>query len=160
MNYLVLHNNVKILAFMCWKWGYGAGDMAGTIRAQYPATIRPIRINCTGRVTPSLMMRAIGKGADGIMIAGWYPGECDYETGNLVAERNVNYVKDILKTTGISPERIQMFYCSAAEGQRFQTEVSRISEIIENLGSNPFKDSLISNKEAKNSKEEKKKKTD
>ncbi len=40
------------------------------IRAQYPATIRPIRINCTGRVTPSLMMRAIGKGADGIMIAG------------------------------------------------------------------------------------------
>ncbi len=53
-----------------------------------------------------------------------------------------------------------MFYCSAAEGQRFQMEVSRISEIIENLGSNPFKDSLSSNKEAKNSKEEKKKKTD
>lgn len=44
--------------------------MAGTIRAQYPATLRPIRINCTGRVTPSLMMRALGKGADGIAIGG------------------------------------------------------------------------------------------
>ncbi|MBY9008220.1 MAG: hydrogenase iron-sulfur subunit [Candidatus Lokiarchaeota archaeon] len=44
--------------------------MAGTIRAQYPPTIRPIRINCTGRVTPSLMIRAISKGADGIIIAG------------------------------------------------------------------------------------------
>jgi len=43
--------------------------MAGTIRAQYPATLRPIRINCSGRVTPSLMMRAIGKGTDGIVIA-------------------------------------------------------------------------------------------
>jgi coenzyme F420-reducing hydrogenase delta subunit len=42
--------------------------MAGTIRAQYPATLRPVRINCTGRVTPSLMMRAIGKGADGVVI--------------------------------------------------------------------------------------------
>jgi coenzyme F420-reducing hydrogenase delta subunit len=44
--------------------------MAGTMRAQYPASIRPIRMNCTGRVTPSLMMRALGKGADGIILAG------------------------------------------------------------------------------------------
>jgi coenzyme F420-reducing hydrogenase delta subunit len=44
--------------------------MAGTIRADYPATIRPIRINCTGRVTPNLIMRAIGKGADGVILSG------------------------------------------------------------------------------------------
>jgi len=43
--------------------------MAGTIRAQYPATLRPVRINCTGRVTPSLMMRVIGKGGDGVILA-------------------------------------------------------------------------------------------
>ena len=42
--------------------------MAGTIRAQYPATIRPIRVNCSGRITPSLMARAIGKGADGVLV--------------------------------------------------------------------------------------------
>lgn len=105
-------------------------------------------------------MRAIGKGADGVMIAGWYRGECDYETGNLVAERNVEYVKNILKATGISPERIQMVHCSAAEGQRFQNEVIRISEIIENLGSNPLKESLSSQPEAKDSKNHKKSKTE
>ena len=152
-----LENSKKILAFMCWKWGYGAGDMAGTIRAQYPSTIRPIRINCTGRVTPSLMMRAIGKGADGVIVAGWYEGECDYETGNLVAAKNVEYTKEILKTAGISPERIQMFHCSAAEGQRFQEEVTRISEIIEKLGSNPMKESKSLEKEQ--NKTEKTKKT-
>jgi len=141
---MVTENNIKILAFMCWKWGYGAGDMAGTIRAQYPATIRPIRINCTGRVTPSLMMRAIGKGADGVLVAGWYEGECDYETGNLVAAKNVEFTKEVLKVAGISPERIQMFHCSAAEGQKFQEEVTRVSEIIENLGKNPLKESLKS----------------
>ena len=139
------NNDVKILAFLCWKWGYGAGDMAGIIRAQYPATLRPVRINCTGRVTPSLMMRAIGKGADGVVIGAWYRGECDYETGNLVAERNVQYVKEILKITGISPERVQMFHCSAAEGQKFQEEATRISELIKNLGNNPIKDSVKSN---------------
>ena len=139
-------DQVKILAFMCWKWGYGAGDMAGTIRAQYPATLRPVRINCTGRVTPSLMMRAIGKGADGVVIGAWYQGECDYETGNLIAERNVGYVKEILKTTGISPERVQMFHCSAAEGQKFQVEATRISDLIESLGQNPVKKRLKSDK--------------
>jgi coenzyme F420-reducing hydrogenase delta subunit len=33
-----------------------------------------------------------------------------------------------------------MFYCSAAEGQRFQEEVTRISNEISELGSNPFKE--------------------
>ena len=155
---MVTENHSKILAFMCWKWGYGAGDMAGTIRAQYPATVRPIRINCTGRVTPSLMMRAIGKGADGIIVAGWYPGECDYETGNIVAAKNVKYTKEILKTAGMSPERIQLFSCSAAEGQRFQEEVTRVSKIIEDLGSNPIKESIRSEKIEKDSKDVKKKK--
>ena len=153
-------NNIKIIAFLCWKWGYGAGDMAGTIRAQYPATIRPIRINCTGRVTPSLIMRAIGKGADGVIVSGWYPGECDYETGNLVAERNVNYVREILKTSGVSPERVHMFHCSAAEGQRFQEEVTRISNIIEKLGKNPFKGISTPKKESKKSSKNEKLKTD
>jgi F420-non-reducing hydrogenase iron-sulfur subunit len=152
---MAIQDKIKILAFMCWKWGYGAGDMAGTIRAQYPATIRPIRINCTGRVTPSLMMRAIGKGADGIIVAGWYEGECDYETGNLVAAKNVKYTREILNTAGVSPERIQMFHCSAAEGQKFQEEMTRVSKIIEELGSNPIKESIKVEKTKENIKEEK-----
>ena len=150
--------NIKIIAFLCWKWGYGAGDMAGTIRAQYPSTLRPVRVNCTGRVTPSLIMRAIGSGVDGVAVVGWYHGECDYETGNLVAERNVQYVKEILKTTGISPERVQMFHCSAAEGQRFQNEAMRISELITNLGNNPIKENLTATEKNKNVNDKKKKK--
>lgn len=56
-----------------------------------------------------------------------------------MADRNVEYTREILKTMGISPERIQMFHCSAAEGQRFQNESIRISGIIEKLGNNPLK---------------------
>ena len=56
----------------------------------------------------------------------------------------MEFTKEVLKTAGISPERIQMFHCSAAEGQKFQEEVTRVSEIIENLGKNPLKESLNS----------------
>ena len=50
-----------------------------------------------------------------------------------------------------------MFNCSAAEGQKFQEEVIRVSGIIENLGTNPIKESLIKEGEKKDSKEKKKK---
>ena len=56
----------------------------------------------------------------------------------------MEFTKEVLKATGISPERIQMFHCSAAEGQRFQEEVTRVSEIIEDLGKNPLKKFLNS----------------
>ncbi len=74
-----------------------------------------------------------------------------------MAAKNVEYTKEILKTAGVAPERIQMFSCSAAEGQKFQEEVIRVTEIIENLGTNPIKDSLIKEAAKKDSEEKKKK---
>ncbi len=52
-----------------------------------------------------------------------------------------------------------MFHCSSAEGQIFQEEMIRISEIIENLGSNSIKESLLLEKN-KDSNGQKKKKTE
>ncbi|NHJ19616.1 MAG: hydrogenase iron-sulfur subunit [Candidatus Lokiarchaeota archaeon] len=44
--------------------------MAGTIRAQYPLSIRVVLVPCTGRVDPDTVMRSFGRGADGVMIIG------------------------------------------------------------------------------------------
>ncbi|NHJ23277.1 MAG: hypothetical protein EAX89_01790 [Candidatus Lokiarchaeota archaeon] len=40
-----------------------------------------------------------------------------------------------------------MFHCSAAEGQKFQEEMTRVSKIIEELGNNPIKESIKLEKE-------------
>jgi len=48
----------------------------------------------------------------------------------------------------MDPDRVQMFHCSAAEGQKFQQEVTRVSNIIEHIGINPIKMS-DSNNESK-----------
>jgi len=44
--------------------------MAGTIRAQYPVSLRSVLVPCTGRVGADVVMRAFGKGADGVLIVG------------------------------------------------------------------------------------------
>ena len=135
------NSEFKILAFLCWKWGYGSSDMAGTIRAQYPTSIRTILVPCTGRVSTDDIMRAFGKGADGILIVGWYPNECDYGTGNFFALRQVEFVKEILQTTGIQPNRIRMAYCSSAEGQKYQKLAIEFDKEIKSIGHNPFRNS-------------------
>jgi len=131
--------DIKIIAFLCWKWGYGSADMAGTIRAQYPLSIRVVLVPCSGRIGSDMVMRSFGRGADGVMIVGWYPKECDYETGNYVAYRQVEYLKEVLKSMGLSEERIMFGYCTAAEGQKFQQEVIKFDKLIQKLGPSPLK---------------------
>ena len=131
--------DIKIVAFLCWKWGYGSADMAGTIRAQYPISIRVVLVPCSGRIGSDMVMRSFGRGADGVMIVGWYPKECDYETGNYVAYRQVEYLKEVLKSMGLEEERIMFGYCTAAEGQKFQQEAIKFDKLIRELGPSPLK---------------------
>jgi len=141
--------DIKIIAFLCLKWGYGAADMAGTIRAQYPLSIRVVLVPCSGRIGSDMVMRSFGRGADGVMIIGWYPKECDYETGNYVAKRSSEYLKEVLKAMGLSEERIMFGYCTAAEGQKFQQEAIKFDKIIQKLGPSPLKTKSTPTKKAK-----------
>ena len=128
------NNDIKILAFLCLKWGYGGADMAGTIRAQYPTSLRTVLVPCTGRVGADIVMRAFGRGADGVIIVGWYPGECDYENGNYFAYRSVEYLSEVIKSVGINPKRLKMAYCSSAEGAKFQKLAIEFDKEIRELG--------------------------
>ena len=49
-----------------------------------------------------------------------------------------------------------MFHCSAAEGQKFQEEATRITKLIENLSKNLIKESNRKSKESKDSEGKKK----
>ena len=133
------NDDIKIMVFACWKWGYGGADMAGTIRAQYPTSLRTMLVPCTGRIDSDLVMRAFGRGADGVLIIGWYPKECDYETGNYFTYRLVEYLKEVLKVVGLEPERLRMGFCTSADGQKFQLTAIEFDKKIKKLGPNPLR---------------------
>ncbi|MBA3028559.1 MAG: hydrogenase iron-sulfur subunit [Proteobacteria bacterium] len=60
----------KIAAFLCNWCSYGAADLAGVSRFQYPPNIRVIRIPCTGRMSPKFILSAFMNGADGVWVSG------------------------------------------------------------------------------------------
>jgi F420-non-reducing hydrogenase iron-sulfur subunit len=109
----------NIIAYCC-KWcSYAAADLAGNMRIQYPPEIKIVRVPCTGRVDILHLIRTFEYGADGVFISGCLRGDCHYLTGNFKAAKRVEHVKQVLESIGIEPERLEMYYNSAAMGPQF-----------------------------------------
>ncbi|OHD74855.1 MAG: methyl-viologen-reducing hydrogenase subunit delta, partial [Spirochaetes bacterium RBG_13_68_11] len=95
----------KIVAFLCTWCSYAGADLAGVSRLQYPPNIRVVRVPCSGRINPLFILAALQNGADGVLVSGCHPGDCHYLSGNLVARRKFNTIKDLLAYVGIEPGR-------------------------------------------------------
>ncbi len=126
----------KILGFLCNWCSYAGADLAGTSRIQYPANIRIMRVPCSGRVNPFLIIKALTDGWDGVVISGCHPGDCHYISGNLVARRRFAILNDLLEFFGIEPGRVNFMWASAAEGERFATLVAKATERVKAIGPN------------------------
>ncbi|SMC26009.1 Methyl-viologen-reducing hydrogenase, delta subunit [Desulfacinum hydrothermale DSM 13146] len=59
-----------IIGFLCNWCAYAGADLAGVSRLQYPPNMRPIRVMCSGMVHPDLVVNALSKGADGVLVMG------------------------------------------------------------------------------------------
>jgi F420-non-reducing hydrogenase iron-sulfur subunit len=130
----------KILAFCCNWCAYAGADLAGVSRLQMPTDVRVIRVMCSGRVPPELIIRALANGLDGVMVLGCHPGECHYSEGNYLTRRRAHVLKRLLDYIGIEPERFQLRWVSAAEGAKFSAVVKETTDKIKALGPNKWVD--------------------
>lgn len=108
--------------------------MAGTSRMSYPSNIRIIRVPCSGRVDPILLIKCFQQGADGVLVSGCHPGDCHYNEGNYHARRKFALLCDFLDYVGIGKERLRIEWVSASEGQRFVDKVSNFTKEMAKLG--------------------------
>jgi F420-non-reducing hydrogenase iron-sulfur subunit len=124
----------KIVGFLC-KWcAYTGADLAGTSRIKYPPNVTPIRVMCSGRVDPVLVMKALSSGADGVLIAGCHPGDCHYTSGNVKTIRRFKLLQRMLTQFGIERDRVRLEWVSASEGERYARVVENMTETLRTLG--------------------------
>lgn len=123
-----------ILGFLCNWCSYACADLAGVSRFQYPPNVRVIRVMCSGRIDPTIVLEAFIRGLDGVMVLGCHFGDCHYMTGNYYTERRMKTTKNVLESVGLSPERLLVDWLSAAEGERFATLVKDFTERMRKLG--------------------------
>ena len=60
----------EIVAFCCHYCAYAAADLAGSMRLEYPTSIKVIELPCSGKLDVLYVLRAFEDGADGVMVAG------------------------------------------------------------------------------------------
>jgi F420-non-reducing hydrogenase small subunit len=124
----------RIVAFLCEWCAYAAADKAGSSHQQYPQTLLAVRVPCSGRVEPAMVLQAFREGADGVLVGGCHPGDCHHVDGNLRAAARLTLLGRALEQAGISPERLRVEWVGAAEGPRFAEVATRMTAELEALG--------------------------
>jgi F420-non-reducing hydrogenase iron-sulfur subunit len=132
----------KIVGFCCNWCTYGGADTAGVGRMQYPPSIRIIRVMCSGRIEPSLILKAFSEGADGVFVGGCHLADCHYDSGNYKWQRRAKFLEELLPEFGIEKERFRFEWISASEGEKFQKTMIEVYNTVKSLGPLKLKEKL------------------
>ncbi|MFQ6618205.1 MAG: hydrogenase iron-sulfur subunit, partial [Fidelibacterota bacterium] len=124
----------RILGFLCNWCSYVGADIAGISRIQYKPNLRIVRVMCSGRIDPSLVIEAFLHGIDGVVILGCHPGDCHYTVGNLLMLKRMDHLRRVMQTVGLDQGRFRVDWVSAAEGLRFSEIVNEFTENVRTLG--------------------------
>lgn len=124
----------KIIAFLCTWCSYTGADTAGIARLRSPANLRAIRVPCSGRVAPEIIMRTFDQGADGVLVLGCHIGECHYDNGNHRTAKRLPILQALMTFAGLEAARLRLDWVSASEGERFSRIVNEFTDTLRSLG--------------------------
>jgi heterodisulfide reductase subunit A len=119
----------KVFGFACNWCSYAGGDMAGISRIQYPSTNRVIRTMCSARVSEEMVLEAFRCGAPVVLVSGCHYADCHYIDANRQTVKRVQKLWNKLEKAEVRPERLQLEWISAAEGQKFAKVMRQMEEL-------------------------------
>jgi len=119
----------KVFAFACNWCSYAGGDMAGISRIKYPSSNRVVRTMCSARVSEEMVLEAFRWGAPVVLVSGCHYADCHYINANRQTVARVQRLWDKLEKAGVRPERLQLEWISAAEGQKFAKVMYQMEEL-------------------------------
>jgi heterodisulfide reductase subunit A len=141
----------KIVAFACNWCSYAGGDNAGTSRLQYPASVRLIRTMCSGRVDQRFIWHAFRGGAPLVLVSGCHFSDCHYIDAVTWTQKRVEKVWNRMEKLGIRPERLQLEWISAAEGQKFARTMRELDNLLRRVSAEEVQETvrILEEEEAK-----------
>jgi len=147
----------KLLTFACNWCSYAGGDFAGISRLQYPTDSRLIRTMCSARVSEDFVWYAFEKGAPMVLVSGCHFADCHYINANRQTQIRVHRIWDRMERLGLRPERLQLEWISAAEGQKFAVVMRELEKLRKQVTREEVEQTVKILKEEKEKKKKKKK---
>jgi len=121
----------KIVGFLCNWCSYAGADLAGVSRFQYPTNVRVVRVMCSARVDPSIIMEMFLQGADGVFVGGCHIGDCHYITGNHYTEKRMKLVRKLLESPDMAKMESLFIAKNILEDFRLRALVNKQVEFLE-----------------------------
>ncbi|MFN2272388.1 MAG: hydrogenase iron-sulfur subunit [Anaerolineae bacterium] len=120
----------KVVVFLC-NWFYHAGidDIEPAL-----SHILPIRVLCSGEVSPEMIMRTFRAGVDGVLVLGCNAGDCRYISSGYRATKRAPSVRDLLDYVSIHPDRLRLDWVSLDEPSKFARVTREFVEAVRALG--------------------------
>lgn len=122
----------NVVVFIC-QWCLKA-QIDWLERCDFSDNVKVVQVPCSGRVNPLYVVSALQAGTDGVMVVGCAPGECQYKSGNLLAERKLGTLKELLDYAGLESRRFRCVWIGATEQGRFRRLVREMIRDLKNVG--------------------------
>jgi coenzyme F420-reducing hydrogenase delta subunit len=106
--------------------------------ASFQHLIYPVKVMCSGRVAPAMVLFAFEKGAEGVMVLGCKDKECRYGPGPRQSTKTVKSIKSFIHILGLEPERFRSYQYSFNEKNRLLEEIDSFAEAVYKLKKSPF----------------------
>jgi coenzyme F420-reducing hydrogenase delta subunit len=132
------NGTLKVVAFLCNWCSYAGADKAGMNQLPVPPELSVVRVMCSGRVEPTLILEAFQRGADGVMVLACHPGDCHYKEGNLRSACRAELLLKLVPQLGIDEERFRFDYVSAAEADKFSRITTNFIATLQQLNQTRF----------------------
>jgi heterodisulfide reductase subunit A len=123
----------KLVVFACNWCSYAGADQAGISKIQYPPSARVIRTMCSSRISQKLVMYAFSRNPGAVLVTGCHINDCHYIDANEYTEKRVERWRHFLEAKKVNPDRLQLWWVSAAEGNRFASKIREMDALIKSL---------------------------
>jgi len=104
----------------------------------FPATIKLVRVPCTGKLQVTTLLKAFEDGADGVYVVGCPIDGCHNVKGSARAAKRVAAVRKALEELGVEGERVEMYHLARGLHPEFVEKGKEMEGRIRELGPSPF----------------------
>jgi F420-non-reducing hydrogenase iron-sulfur subunit len=102
-------------------------------------SVRAVMMPCSSKIEVPYILKLLESGADAVEIVACPEKSCKLLTGSLRAEKRVEYIRDLLKSIGYSPERVGISRKLAQKPDELIEIARSRADAVRPLGANPMK---------------------
>lgn len=127
-------DELKILVLACSWCAHRGNDITSDLGLDFPTQARLVQTMCAGRVDLETVLESLSQGSDGMIVLACQQGDCNYNSGSCMAQKQVSQIRQSLAKLDIETERLCLIRAATGEVDLFRQELRAMFESLKSLG--------------------------